>query len=208
MEICILSGLVIGWWSKFWAAHPYPTQSWVPPRNPKVLITLKWRASKHGLCIYILLVGTFNGSTVNVSTCPNRDLKKQIKKQQKRKTNKKKNPNIFMYLNFVSLLCQNNIFLGPTLVSHSGVATEGARGGRVPPLTAKNLPKIWKKRGKSGKKRKNREGKAKIGKVISLCPFWQIGLAMLLVSHLVYCPASSCLTLGYSHIETYRDVPL
>ena len=30
-QICAFSGLVIGWWSKLWAAHPYPTQSWVPP---------------------------------------------------------------------------------------------------------------------------------------------------------------------------------
>ena len=29
-QICVFSGLVIGWWSKLWAAHPYPTQSWVP----------------------------------------------------------------------------------------------------------------------------------------------------------------------------------
>ena len=41
----------------------------------------------------------------------------------------------------------------------------GGKGGRVPPLTAKNLPKIGKKRGKignkeekSGRKGKNREG--------------------------------------------------
>ena len=45
----------------------------------------------------------------------------------------------------------------------------GGKGGRVPPLTAKNLPK-----------RNNREEKAKIGKVLSLCPSWQIRLAMLL----------------------------
>ena len=66
------------------------------------------------------------------------------------------------------------------------------KGGRVPPLTAKNLPKIRKnreKRGKSGKirknsgkkKRKNREEKAKIGKILSLCPSWQKGLATLLI---------------------------
>ena len=61
----------------------------------------------------------------------------------------------------------------------------GVKGGRVPRLTAKNLPKNWekegKKSGKIGKKRKNREEKAKIGKVLSLCPSWQTGLAMLLV---------------------------
>ena len=52
-------------------------------------------------------------------------------------------------------------------VQVSGVAT-GGQGGRVPPLTAKILPKIGKKRGKSGKigkkeaksgrKGQNREG--------------------------------------------------
>ena len=57
----------------------------------------------------------------------------------------------------------------------------GGKGGRVPPLTAKNLPKIVKKRGKIRKKRKNREEKAKFGKVLSLCPSWLIGLATLLL---------------------------
>ena len=51
-------------------------------------------------------------------------------------------------------------------------------GGRVPP----DGKKIAKNREgtKSGKKRKNWEEKAKIGKVLSLCPSWQIRLAMLL----------------------------
>ena len=50
----------------------------------------------------------------------------------------------------------------------SGIATGGARGGRVPPLTAKKMPKIWeigkkfekigKKEEKSGRKGKNHEG--------------------------------------------------
>ena len=66
----------------------------------------------------------------------------------------------------------------------SGVATGGARGGRMPPLTAKKLPKIGKKRGKirknRKKKRKKLEEMANIRKVLSLCPSWQIGLAMLL----------------------------
>ena len=65
-------------------------------------------------------------------------------------------------------------------------------GGRLLPLTAKNLPKIEKKWGKKsgkfgekirkkwGKKRTNREEKAKIRKFLSLCPSWQIGLATLL----------------------------
>ena len=43
----------------------------------------------------------------------------------------------------------------------------------MPPLTAKNLPKIGKKREKirknREKKRRHREEKAKIGKVFSLC---------------------------------------
>ena len=30
-QICIFFGLVTGWWSKLRTAHPYPTQSWVPP---------------------------------------------------------------------------------------------------------------------------------------------------------------------------------
>ena len=43
----------------------------------------------------------------------------------------------------------------------SGVATRGDKGGRVPPLTTKNVPKIGKKgekEEKSGRKGKNREG--------------------------------------------------
>ena len=68
----------------------------------------------------------------------------------------------------------------------SGVASIG-QGGRVPPLTAKKMSEIRKKRGKIAKKRgksgknqekaENWEEKAKIGKVLSLCPSWQIGLA-------------------------------
>ena len=57
----------------------------------------------------------------------------------------------------------------------------GVKGGRVPPLTAQNLPKIGKKRKKIRKKRKNWEEKAKIGKALSLCPSRQIGLATLLM---------------------------
>ena len=60
----------------------------------------------------------------------------------------------------------------------------GVKGGRVPPLTMNNLPKIGKKKDKIrknwGKKRKLQEEEAKIGKVLSLCPSWQIGLATLL----------------------------
>ena len=31
LQICVFSGLVIGWWSKRRVAHQYPTQSWVTP---------------------------------------------------------------------------------------------------------------------------------------------------------------------------------
>ena len=60
--------------------------------------------------------------------------------------------------------------------------SHGGQGGKI----AKNSEK-WgkiaekrKERGKTGKKRTNREEKAKIGKVLSLCPSWQKGLATLL----------------------------
>ena len=71
----------------------------------------------------------------------------------------------------------------------SGVASIGPRGVECPPWQQKNCQKLGKrrnkirkkrgkigkklrKRGKSGRKGQNREG--------SLCPSWQIGLAMLL----------------------------
>ena len=52
----------------------------------------------------------------------------------------------------------------------------GKRGGKW----GKNRGKEEKlgKEEKIGKKRKNREEKAKIGKVLSLCPSWQRGLTM------------------------------
>ena len=51
----------------------------------------------------------------------------------------------------------------------SGVATGVARGGRVPPLTAKKkCQKSGKIQEKSGKKWKNQEEKSKIGKFLSL----------------------------------------
>ena len=40
----------------------------------------------------------------------------------------------------------------------------GGKGGRVPPLTVKKLPKIRKNKEKSGKTRKNQEERAKIRK--------------------------------------------
>ena len=67
-----------------------------------------------------------------------------------------------------------------------GAAQWGGKGGRVPPLTAKNLQNL-EKSGKIRKnlkkigKRKNRKETAKIRKFLSLCPSWQIGLATLLV---------------------------
>ena len=51
-------------------------------------------------------------------------------------------------------------------VIYIGIATGGVKGGTVPPLTAKNLPKIGKNQEILGKKRKNQEEKAKIGKVL------------------------------------------
>ena len=44
------------------------------------------------------------------------------------------------------------------------------QGGQSTSLDREKLSKIGKKEGKIGKKRKNREEKAKIGKVLSLCP--------------------------------------
>ena len=64
--------------------------------------------------------------------------------------------------------------------STSGVATGGSRG-----QSAHQQRKICQKLGKRGKKSgkgENLEEKAKIGKVLSLCPLWQIELAMLLWS--------------------------
>ena len=62
----------------------------------------------------------------------------------------------------------------------------GGKGGRVPPLTAKKLPKIGEKRVKNKEKRekirKIGKKKAKIGKFLSLYPSWQIGLATLLIA--------------------------
>ena len=46
----------------------------------------------------------------------------------------------------------------------SGVATGEGGGGRVPPLTAKKMPKIGKKRKKSGKVRKKEEKSGRKGK--------------------------------------------
>ena len=60
------------------------------------------------------------------------------------------------------------------------------KGGRVPPWqrnicqkSGKRGTKSGKRGGKIRKKRINQEEKAKIRKVLSLCPSWQIGLAML-----------------------------
>ena len=58
----------------------------------------------------------------------------------------------------------------------------GGKGGRVPPWQRKICQKLGKNQEKPGKKKKNREEKAKIGKVLSLCPSWQIGLATLLTT--------------------------
>ena len=75
------------------------------------------------------------------------------------------------------------------LVTCSGIATGGSRGAECLPWQQKKMPKREKKREKIGdktekigKKRKNQEEKVKFGNVLSLCPSWQIGLAMLLVT--------------------------
>ena len=60
----------------------------------------------------------------------------------------------------------------------SGVTTGGAR--EAEPWQWKICQKLGKKEEKLGKKRKNREEKAKIRKLLSLCPSWQIGLVTLL----------------------------
>ena len=77
-------------------------------------------------------------------------------------------------------------------------------GGRVPPLSAKNIAKNRGKRGKkSGKNRemrKNREERAKIGKVLSLCPSWQRGLATLLPG------TTHVLGLGHSKLKDAHPV--
>ena len=60
---------------------------------------------------------------------------------------------------------------GASRPSCSGVATGVARGGRVPPLTAKNLPKLGKKSGKIGKKRgKIRKKRQKSGNFFHIAP--------------------------------------
>ena len=64
LQICVFSGLVIGWWLKLRAAHQYPTQSWVPPPpavcstfDPKLgrlaneWVTFPW---KIGICMGLL----------------------------------------------------------------------------------------------------------------------------------------------------------
>ena len=47
-QICVFSGLVIGWRSKLRAAHPYPTQSWVPP----AVCQLFHQISVFSLCLF------------------------------------------------------------------------------------------------------------------------------------------------------------
>ena len=54
----------------------------------------------------------------------------------------------------------------------SGVANIEARGAEYPPWQRKIYQRSGK-RGRNREKRKNREEKAKIGKVLSLCPSWQ-----------------------------------
>ena len=82
--------------------------------------------------------------------------------------------------------CIENCFI-PVV---SGVANTGAWGQSTPfdsekfaqsrEKERKNQEKEGKNREKSGKRGKIRKKKAKFGKVLSLCPSWHIGLAMLL----------------------------
>ena len=86
-----------------------------------------------------------------------------------------------------------------------GTVPLGWQGGRVPPLTAKKLPKIGKNQEKLRKKRekfrKNREKRGKIGKKrqksgsFLLCPSWQIGLATLLGSSTAFIALNSQVSL-------------
>ena len=66
------------------------------------------------------------------------------------------------------------------MLLYSGAATGGQGGQSATPDSEKFAKKMEKNQEKLGKKRKNREEKAKIGKVLSLCPSWQPGLATLL----------------------------
>ena len=67
----------------------------------------------------------------------------------------------------------------------------GGKGGQSATPDSENFAKNREKEGKnqekSGKKMKNREEKAKIGKVLSLWPSWQIELATLLISFCDLC---------------------
>ena len=103
-----------------------------------------------------------------------------------------------LYLLYLSCLSSNclTFFYVTLMCIETAIGTNrlqwrshwGGKGCRVPPLTAKILPKFGKKREKNRekirknreKRGKNREEKAKIGKVLSHCPSWQIGLATLL----------------------------
>ena len=60
------------------------------------------------------------------------------------------------------------------MLFNSGVATGGVKGGRVPPLTAKNLPKIRQKEGKnhekSGKRGRIGKKRQKSGRFFHFAP--------------------------------------
>ena len=81
------------------------------------------------------------------------------------------------------------------------------QGGGVAPLTAKNLSKIVKKGENQEKLRKEGkiEKRGKIGKVLSLCPSWQIGLATLLIIFArTHCSPFSCSsTTFFKQISSY-----
>ena len=76
------------------------------------------------------------------------------------------------------------------------------KGGRVPSLTAKNLPKIGKRKsgksGKIGKKKKNRKDSFTLPLLTDRAGYATDGIS----------PVRDALKPGgYSHIKTYGDVP-
>ena len=84
---------------------------------------------------------------------------------------------IYMYtINFISTAKAYYFLTNSALFWCIGIQWHSQYRARGAPLTVKNLPKIRKKREEIRKKRKNWEEKAEIGKVLSLCPSWQIRL--------------------------------
>ena len=73
--------------------------------------------------------------------------------------------------------------LSPELVASSQWRSHWGQGGKSAPLDSKKFAKDREKEGGNQEKREKEEKigeKRQIGKVLSLCPSWQIGLATLL----------------------------